>query len=355
VRIVLLCCVLFLCGCGLSERFPQSSISVYFFYPPTASFYGTLSTRGIYNHILADSSFIVKIDTNDVLTRLAIIDRSWRLSSMRFLTDSIILYTTFSDSTIYLYNFISKERSIFLKDREIVSLTPNGLYVAVKPKGYTISFIEIYRIDNLKPRLEAHRDSCEFYTSFDDAIFIGAVFPSWMNRTVLIMDEHLNSIDTLPENLHWQSISRISFSGQNFTILCSRSSATANTLIVNYNLETGHIDTLFQRRYFAQVIPLKQPGLYLLQGKTMEEYDEMSKEQMKEWKAARKKGSYIDFAPQGGYWMIGNSIDHSIKVIVLEGYFVTVSSDGSYAMFYTNKDGEYSCKVMKFSRGPVQF
>jgi len=243
-----------------------------------------------------------------------------------------------------------KKRSIFLKDRQIVALTTNQKYLAVKPSGYSNGFNEVYAIDNFVPRLIAHRDSCKIYYTFGEAGFLGSLSNDWRDRDFFIFDEQLNPSDTLTESSGYRSIGNVTSTDQQHHILFPTSSnSEPGTRIINYDLQRKRADNLFRWRYFAEVIPLPKSDLFLLQGKTMEEYDETSEEQMKQWEKARKKGSYIDFLPQGGYWMIGNSKDHNIKKIGFEDYFVMVSSTGAFAVFYTNKDDEYSCKIISLN------
>ena len=311
--------------------------------PGSESFTATLALDTLDLHYPAIKEIMVQIDSNGTLHPIRNIDSIPRNSYYFDIDDSTLLIESADQTALSYYNIVKHSEKKLLTGYGYPALSNNKKYLAITTPDYSPYNYRIYKLERDSLNFIGETSPYRIFYMFGDEQFLGYDFDE-KNPNTYIIYPNLSIADSFLEHINYGvSLNLYSMAKNNELVFLRSSGESPNTEIVRYDIKSRIRDTLFSGMYFCSIIAMNDPRFYLLQGKTISQYKD---EDIERSKFRTPPNTFIDYAPQRGYWIIGDSRTRRLKDIGYQDFQPVVSSSGRHILFYKRDGDDYRMKVV---------
>ncbi len=315
--------------------------------PGSESFKATLYIDTLDPFYLTTKEVIVRIDSNGTLQRIQNIDSIPKNSYYFDINDSTLLIESTDQSELSYYNIKDHSQKKLLSGYGHPALSNNKKYTALTTPDYSEDNYRIYRLESDSLKLMGETSPYRIFYMYGDEQFL-AYYIDEHNDITYIINPDLTVADSFSEHINYGVSQNLYSMAKNNALVFARSEGESpNTYVVRYNIKSHFKDTLFSGMYFSTIIGMNDSRYYLLQGKTVPEYHD---ENIQRSKKQVPPNTHIDFAPQRGYWIIGDSKTKKIKKIGYQDFQPIISSSGRHILFWKQDDSDFKIKVVSVKK-----
>lgn len=298
----------------------------------------------------------VRIDNGGVLTTLSVLDSSVSPYRAGLINDSTLIYQSYRQNSIHLYNINSRKHTDLLAGCEFETIAEGRKHFITRNSTWNGRKRSYRIVDDTIQEIGSMTYGNRIYFTYGDSgyCFIdGNKFEpeDTMPETINIVGPDLLPLYSFPTDLTYSPLRSLNPDADKAELLYIRfedQTKDERGSIISYNLLNQQTDTLFQGMYFTKAIALRLPNLYLLNGKTIEELTQEYKSEAKYWDELGKEGAKIFITPSKGYWLLANSKTKKMKKIGFEEWQPTVSSTNKSIMFMKSNSStrDFSVKIV---------
>lgn len=318
-------------GCN-NERFVRKRISNITPIANSESFYAFDSKDTIINGKYTELHSFVHIDPGGIIRKLKDLDTSFTTYRTILLDDSTILYDNFRDTTIRLYHIYSGKQEVLLRGYGLDIASKNKKFILVHHNSDRFAYTS-YELRGAEVReVGKMRTSGGQNNSYGDSGFC-YVLEDWNERPVKRSVVY-SGADLKPLRI----VSADSVERSEYNSHPDLSELSAHALQDDFK---GH--------YFSAAYSLPDTNYLLIRGKTDAEYQKEEDRRLERWKEERKKGNYIDYRAQEGYWLVADLRTKTLKKIGDEYWRPYFSSTRKTILFVYRDNDIYSLKAMSLA------
>ena len=328
--LILLFLGLVLCSCG-SKQLHLEYIHDISTIAKSESFYGFLRTDTLNKNLYRGANWFVRIDGDSAIHALKQLDTSLRIWNRCIISDSTILFSSFSDQAVKIYNIYSKEQKVLLQGHLMHIASNNHKFYIMErllPRIGEMACYELIGNELIERGRTSSHNSKRYYT-FGDS---GFCYESgrWVEGkgrfdSVVVVGRNLKPIYTILKD----SVPEEAYKGRS-PMPKYKSSWRRLSSWDNYYFSSNYIN--LDSKHF------------LIQGKTEDEYEIEYIRRKKDEEEHRENGEYLEYGPQEGYWMIVDLDKNTIKKIGYDENNAYLSGTDKTILFVDNTGEKYSMK-----------